>query len=476
MGRSLEGKVAVVTGSGQGIGKGIALYLAGEGAKVITNNRKPLDRGKLKEEGRELPEEKRKEMLSMRGDAQTAADEIRAAGGEAEPFFGDVSDHETAERLIRKAIDTYGRIDILVNNAAGLGQGTITDTDESEWDYMTQAKMKGAYNTMHHAVPYMIRQGWGRILNCASDAWVGISNLCAYSAGNAGVVGLTKASAKELLHCGITVNAYCPQAESPGHIVEFDKTVRSLEKAMGGTVVFDGDKLKKVEAEHGDPVGVGPFLAWLCTDEARDISGSVFGVTGAGKIELYSEPEVIKQVKKDGGFWTVDELGRMLPDTLFKGYTPLKERNDWENAGKEKDAVPDGIFPKGEEVQGFYGKAFMNLFLGFGHPSGCSVGNVSFGPGAHNDWHIHYGYQVLMVTAGEGYCQEWGAPARRLKAGDVMVIRPGVKHWHGAAKDKGFVHIGMILNEEKPTAGLEPVTEEQYRKCAERAENEERSV
>lgn len=191
----LDGKVAIVTGSGQDIGRGIALFLASQGAKVVTNNRHPLDRTKLAEEYKDLPEDERTRLISMRGDAKSTADEIVAAGGEATPFFGDVSSYETAGKLVQCALDAYGRIDILVNNAAGLGQGTIVNTDEASWDKQTITKMKGAYNTIHHVVPHMIEQGGGTILNSASNAWTDITNLCAYSADNAGLVGLTKASA-----------------------------------------------------------------------------------------------------------------------------------------------------------------------------------------------------------------------------------------------------------------------------------------
>lgn len=132
---------------------------------------------------------------------------------------------------------------------------------------------------------------------------------------------------------------------------------------------------------------------------------------------------------------------------------------------KNEDLSNSVIFPRGKAVDCFGGPAYLNMILDFNHPSHCSVGNVTFSPGCHNDWHIHYGYQVLMVTGGEGYYQAWGHPPQRLKAGDIVIVEPGVKHWHGAALDSWFVHIGMILNEEKPTLGLEPLSEGAYRQC-----------
>lgn len=497
MTQHLKGKVAIVTGSGQGIGKGIALFLAQEGAKVITNNRKPLNRKKLSEEGKNLSEPERKKMIALRGDAETTAEEIRRDGGEAFPFFGDVSDYDTAGRLVETAIDRFGRIDILVNNAAGLGRGTIIDTDEASWDYQTQAKMKGAYNTMHHAVPHMIKDG-GTILNCASSAWTGLANLSAYSAGNAGVVGLSQSAAKELAQYNINVNVYCPQASSPGHIVEFNNAVKTLAKALGGEELSE-EKRQKIEAEHGDPIGIGPLLAYLCTDQARDISGVVFGVTGAGKIEIYSEPLVTKRLQKSGGFWTVDKLSEIMPGTILEEYKSIEERDDWKNGGAgvemvsrkinddicfdheapashfDADGVPRTVFARGEQTDGFYGKAYLNMLLGFGHESGCSLGNVSFGPGAHNNWHTHHGWQILIATAGKGWVQKQGKTPEKIKAGDVVVIEPGVCHWHGAAIDCGFSHIGMIINETAPTESGPDLTTDEYEEIVYVAEAESAS-
>ena len=330
MSKKLEGMVAIVTGSGQGVGRGIAIVLAREGAKVITNNRKPGSESCLQYKKEEMHPEEYEKMLSLRGDAESTAELIRNEGGDATPFYGDVSDFETAKRMIQFALDTYGRLDILVNNAAGLGQGVIQDTSEADWDRMTLSKLKGTFNTMHHAVPVMIKQGFGRILNCASDAWTGTANLCAYSAANAGVVGLTKATAQELVSHNITVNAYCPQANSPGHIVEFNKTIRSLEKTLGKEAVANPEKMREVEADHGDPVNAAPFLAYLCTKEAGYISGSVFTVRASGKIDIYTEPVRIHQIQKKDTPWTIDELIEAVPrDLLFDYQSPVKI-NKWQ--------------------------------------------------------------------------------------------------------------------------------------------------
>ena len=192
----LDGKVAIVTGSGQGIGRGIAIGLAREGAKVVTNNRKKGSFSAAAYDKDSMPQEDWEEMKSLSGDAETTAQEIIAEGGEAVACYGDVSKPEDAEALVQKAIDTWGRIDIVVNNAAGMGSGSITSLDEAMWDKLTVTKMKGAFNMMHAAVPHMIEQGFGRIFNGSSDAWIGLPDNDAYSAANAGMVGLTWASAQ----------------------------------------------------------------------------------------------------------------------------------------------------------------------------------------------------------------------------------------------------------------------------------------
>lgn len=316
--KSLEGKAAIVTGSGQGIGRGIAIYLAREGAKVITNNRKPNGASIENYDKSSMPVEEWAEMRRLAGDAESTAALIKKEGGEALAFYGDVADPAVAENMVNTAIDTWGRIDIVVNNAAGLGSGSITSLTEEKWDYMTVPKMKGAFNLMHFAVPHMMEQKFGRIFNCSSDAWIGLPDNDAYSAGNAGIVGLTWAAAKELYRHGITVNAYCPQGASPGHAVEYNKMLRNVKAITGQDP--DPKLLKVVEDDHGDPVNLGPFFAYLSTEDASYISGEVFSVKSSGKIARYQYPVPITHAERpaDSGFlWKVEELKDVFKQTIM---------------------------------------------------------------------------------------------------------------------------------------------------------------
>lgn len=453
----LAGKVAVITGSGQGIGKGIAKYFAKCGAKVVTNNRHP-HHGPADNAG--LSGEEQQRYNELRSDAEQTAEEINQAGGTAVACFADVSDPAAAQRLVETAVDNFGRIDILVNNAAVLGEGTVTDTSEQLWDKLVTSKMTGTFNTMRAALPLMLKQHSGTILNSASNAWVGIANLAAYSASNAGLVGLTKASAKELLDSGITVNAYCPQAMSPGHLLEFNKTIAALKQKFGPAAQPSAAKMKAINQKHGNPEKLAPFLAYLCTADGRQYSGDVFGVTADNEISYYNEPKVISKIKKDGE-WSPSELKTAVPNELLKNYVPLSKRDNWNNQTDADDLSQGTIFPRGKELPGFAGDGpdYVNLFLGPGDASRCTVGNVTMAPNTHSNWHEHGGTQLLLVTGGQGLYQEWGQPVRHLKAGDVIKAAPGIKHWHGADHQHWFTCIGMILNTDQATKDCGPVTD-----------------
>ena len=332
MGESLKDKVAVVTGSGQGIGRAIAMGLASEGAKVVTNNRKQnsTTRALIEEEQLDaLDAEKKEQFLKqtgdISGDAGTTAQTIKDNGGEATPFFGDISDFDVAAELIKTAVDAYGGIDILVNVAGSFGFSRIEKMTEELWDKVTLVKPKGYFNTIRHAAPYMMEKKWGRILNCTSKAWLGdVLKHAEYCAANAGVVGLTKAAAIELHSYGITCNAFSPFAKT--------RASYELETYQAAVDEYDSPFLRQMPMGKvsmaditPDPEFIAPFLCYLATDAAKDISGSVFTL-GGNTISMYSEPVHSHNLTKyDSTPWTLEELTQQAPRGLFAGYKSIAE-------------------------------------------------------------------------------------------------------------------------------------------------------
>lgn len=311
MNQILSGKTAIVTGSGQGVGRCIALCLAEHGCKVITNNRKPGSSINAFEETKlDFTPGEREELEKFNGDAKKTADEIIKRGGEAVPVFGDVSDPEMAKKMVETAVENWGRIDIIVNNASSNWTGGIMDMDLKIWDISIRSKLSGTYYLMHYALPYMKKQGYGRILNSASDAFVGISNYAAYGAGNAGVVALTKAAASDLKDSGITVNVYTPLARTRSWYNA--KTTYRLNGVSPEVVEAFAPEAMKHTAE-----GMVPFLAYLASEEASQITGKLFKLAADGVIGLWSESEVVKEIKEESGTWSVEELQRRIPKELL---------------------------------------------------------------------------------------------------------------------------------------------------------------
>jgi 3-oxoacyl-[acyl-carrier protein] reductase len=323
----LKGKVAVVTGSGQGIGRAIAIALAKEGAKIVTNNRKPGSTGKQMISDAQIKklDSKKKEWFeqgtaAINGDAETTAQTIKEMGGEAVPFFGDISDFATAEKLINTAIKSFGKIDILVNVAGGFGFSPIEKMTEELWDKVTRVKPRGYFNTMRHAIPHMIKQKWGRIINCTSRAWQGdVIKHAEYCAANAGVVGLTKAAAIELYKYGITCNCFSPFAKTRASY-ELD-TYPSTVNKEDIPFVFDnmnlGEDMMKITP---GPEYVAPFVCYLASDEAANVSGSIFSL-GGNTISMYSESIHSNNLTKfDSKPWTMEELVQQAPRGLLAGY------------------------------------------------------------------------------------------------------------------------------------------------------------
>lgn len=329
--KCLEGKVAIVTGSGQGIGRGIAIGLARAGAKVVTNNRKKGSFSSQAYDRSTMPAEDYEMVMRLKGDAETTAAQIREEGGEAVPCYGDVAIAKDAKRLIQTAIDTWGRIDIIVNNAAGMGTGSVEELDDETWDKLMITKTKGAFHMMHYAIPYMKEQGFGRIFNGSSTAWLGLPGNAAYAAANAAVVALSWTAAQELFRYGITVNAYCPEGESPAHAVEFNKMIRHIKTITGEDP--NPAILQEVENDHADPVNLGPIFAYLSTEKAGHVSGEVFRLRSSGKIDRFSMPESIAHLEreKDAGFmWDVEELDEKFKETILgEGYVSIADKNAW---------------------------------------------------------------------------------------------------------------------------------------------------
>jgi NAD(P)-dependent dehydrogenase (short-subunit alcohol dehydrogenase family) len=291
----LKGRVAIVTGSGQGIGKAVAIALAAEGAKVVTNNRKAGTSG---------------------GDAETVAAEIKAAGGEAVPFFGSVSDFKEAQKAIQTAVSTFGRIDIIVNNAGSDAPKMVWNMTEEDWDLSVDSFLKSAFNCIRHATPLMREQKWGRIINTTSTAWLGAVGHCNYSAAKAGLVGLTRAVAREVGRYGITCNAYAPTAGTRFTLSEDVKA--GFQKRLDSGLITR-ERYEELMHPPG-PETVAPFVAYLCTNEAANINGQVFDVTYPN-IAIYSESAKTKTITQEKGkLFSVDELIQLVPKVLLEGY------------------------------------------------------------------------------------------------------------------------------------------------------------
>ncbi len=294
MGDKLKDKVAVITGSGTGIGKAVAIAMAQEGAKVVTNNRKPGSEG---------------------GDAEITARQIQDMGGEAVPFFGDVGDFETARKLIQTAMDSFGRIDILVNNAGISRRTPIWETTEQEFDDVIRIHVKGTFNCIKHACGIMMEQKWGRILNTSSLVWLRNANYGSYAMAKAGIFGFTRTIALDLKEYGITCNAIAPIAKS--------RMMGDAESIASFTKIYEAGLITKSYFELATnpphPETVPPLLLYLCTDEASSITGHLFRIVG-GHIALCWLPVDRTYIDKAEGLWTVAELAEKVPEVLFEGY------------------------------------------------------------------------------------------------------------------------------------------------------------
>ena len=290
---SLDGKVAVVTGAGRGIGREHALALAGAGAKVVVNDLGGSTAG----EGHDQTP------------AQQVADEIKANGGEATANYDNVADFAGAERMVKQAVADFGRLDILVNNAGILRDRMLVSMSEAEWDAVIEVHLKGHFAPTHHAAAYWRAQSKegnqvnGRVINTSSPSGVfGNVGQTNYGAAKAGIAAFTLVAAAELGRYGVTVNCLAPNART-----------RMTEDIFGMDKPADGfDPL--------DPSNISPVVVALCTDEAQGITGQCFFIYG-GTINVLKPWDLGTALHKEDG-WAPDELAAALTEKFPSGIAP----------------------------------------------------------------------------------------------------------------------------------------------------------
>ncbi|HET9876854.1 MAG TPA: SDR family oxidoreductase [Mycobacterium sp.] len=296
----LDGRVVIVTGAGGGIGRAHALAFAAEGARVVVNDigvgldGSPAGGGSA---------------------AQGVVDEIVAAGAEAVANGSNVADWGQAEALIQSAVDTFGGLDVLVNNAGIVRDRMLANTSEQEFDAVVAVHLKGHFATMRHAAAYwrgLVKEGKSadelaaRIINTSSGAGLqGSVGQANYSAAKAGIAALTLVAAAELGRYGVTVNAIAPSART-----------RMTETVFAEMMATQDDAFDAMAPEN-----VSPLVVWLGSVQSRAVTGKVFEVEG-GKIRVAEGWAHGPQVDR-GARWDPAELGPVVTDLLAKSRPPV---------------------------------------------------------------------------------------------------------------------------------------------------------
>jgi NAD(P)-dependent dehydrogenase (short-subunit alcohol dehydrogenase family) len=287
----LKDRVAVVTGAGRGIGRAIALAMADEGAKVVVNDY-----------GVDVDGSK-----PSKDPTERVVREIKDKGGMSVANYDTVATLDGAKNIIGTTISNFGRIDILVNNAGIIRNRMIFNMTQQEWTDVICVGLKGYFACTKFASAFMREQRSGRIINMTSDAGlIGTSGGANYSAATMGVTGLTKAVAMELGRYGVTVNAVSPLADT-----RMLKSIPESTERIKNSRRISGANLSR---GCGIPEDIAAFVIYLASDEASDVNGQIFSVTG-GRVSLYSYPSVLRAVRKSG-MWTVDELEEIFGSTF----------------------------------------------------------------------------------------------------------------------------------------------------------------
>lgn len=293
----LEGKVALVTGGGRGVGRGICLAMAQAGAKVVVN-----DLGATLD-GQADHEQPAAEVVAA----------IRAMGGEAVADGGSVADWKDASQMVRTAVDTFGRIDIVVNNAGILRDVMFHRMSQEEFDAVIAVHLKGSFNVSRAAAPHFKEQGSGAYVHMTSTSGlIGNFGQANYSAAKLGIMALSKSIALDMQKFGVRSNAVAPFAWTrmvssiPSDTPEQKKRVEGLMKLV--------------------PEKVAPFVVALCADEASHVTGQVFGVRN-NEIYLFSQPRPIRTAHCGDG-WTPERVLQTALPMFGNDLYPLHRSGD----------------------------------------------------------------------------------------------------------------------------------------------------
>jgi len=297
----LKDRVAVITGAGRGIGRAIALAMAGEGAKVVVNDWG----GKGAAPG------------APPGNADKVVAEIKDRGQVAVAQTDSVATTEGGERIIQTAVDNFGRIDILVNNAGITYDRMVWNMTEEEWDAVLDVNLKGTFNCTKPASILMKRQRYGRIISVISGAGlVGNAGACNYCTSKAGMVGFMNAIARDLGYYGVTANMIAPVAQPDEH--------REAGKQYVGMPTFAAAieqrakyGIKRLYAGPGTTGNewtdhVAPLAVFLASNAAANINGQLVGMRGE-TVEVWAQHSVMRTIFDRTGKWTVDNLCRIMP-------------------------------------------------------------------------------------------------------------------------------------------------------------------
>lgn len=300
MERLLEGKVAIVTGAGHGIGRGHALELARRGAKVVVNDLGSSVSGEGS--GR---------------DADVVVDLIISRGGTAVANYGDVADEADAKALVDQAVETYGQLDVLVNNAGIVRDRAIWNMSADDFDLVMRVHVRGTWLTSHNAAIHWRTRAkggeklTGRIINTTSGAGLqGNFGQTNYATAKAAIVGMTQTASIELASIGVTVNAV-----GPGGLTRLSGTIPGFDKP------FEADELGEDEYHPMDPGGSSPLVAWLASDEAQYVTGQVFRAIHDKIFHMkgWHEAATIASGEKR---WDADKLGALMAIDIFGSRAP----------------------------------------------------------------------------------------------------------------------------------------------------------